>query len=375
MSSTNSLLYQSLCIPSYTLAISNLHVSDPPLVLPSPVPLPRPNPLAHLNPPINNHSFFNVHDDSLLLSTHAKSHITQAIQGSWAESTLKRYTRTIKQFIHVSSRWIRSLRFGRHAGGTPRSCLSALKAWHATHNVEWKGSSRLCYVLNRVKNFAPGSSRRPPCPPVNSDMLVWLINSLDLSSPLDAAVAACAMMAFWGQCQLGELLPLSSSSLPPAALPLCSDFKRSLKKPYSCILRLPWTKTHHHGQDVVLVDQCPPINLISLLKNHIRVNGVRHDDFLFSFTSTTGWVVLSKKIFLCRCNTIWSALGYPRTTGHCFRIGGTTELLVASIPPDIVKATGRCSSESFLCYWRSLDDIAPHHIRNIHTFKCRRRHC
>ena len=178
--------------------------------------------------------------------------------------------------------------FGRHAGGTPRSRLSALKAWHATHNIEWKGSSRLCYVLNRVKNFAPGSSRRPPCPPVNSDMLVRLINSLDLSSPLDAALAACAMMAFWGQCQLGELLPLSSSSLPPAALPLCSDFKRSLKKPYSCILRLPWTKTHHHGQDVVLVNQCPPINLISLLKNHIRVNGVHHDDFLFSFTSTTG---------------------------------------------------------------------------------------
>ena len=104
MSSTNSLLYRSLCIPSYTLAISNLHVSDPPLVLPSPVPLPRPNPLAHLNPPINNHSFFNVHDNSLLLSTHAKSHITQAIQGGWAESTLKHYTKTIKQFIHVSSR-------------------------------------------------------------------------------------------------------------------------------------------------------------------------------------------------------------------------------------------------------------------------------
>jgi hypothetical protein len=82
---------------------------------------------------------------------------------------------------------------------------------------------------------------------------------------------------------------------------------------------------------------------------------------------------LSKPLFLRRCNAIWSALGYPRTTGHCFRIGGTTELLVAGTPTDVVKATGRWSSDSFLRYWRSLDVIAPQHIRNIHRLKRRRR--
>jgi hypothetical protein len=70
---------------------------------------------------------------------------------------------------------------------------------------------------------------------------------------------------------------------------------------------------------------------------------------------------------------VWSSFGYPRTTGHCFRIGGTTELLVAGTPPDVVKATGRWSSQSFLRYWRSLDQIAPHHIRNLHILKRRRR--
>ena len=376
--------------PSETLAISNSQILEPPLVPSSPPPILRPNPPARSDPLTTDHSFFNVHDDSLLLSAHTKSHITQAIQGGWAESTLRRYTGTIKQFIRFcdAERVPRHLRFpadefvlcafaassfGKHAGGTPRSRLSALKAWHAAHNVEWKGSSRLRYVLNGVRNFAPGSSRRPPRPPVNTVMLIRLVNSLDLTSPLDAAVAACAVTAFWGQCRLGELLPPSSSLLPSSPLPLRSDFKRSLKNPHSCLLRLPRTKTHRHGQDIVLVDQRPPINPISLLKNHIRVNSVHHDDLLFSFASTSGRVVLSKKIFLRRCNTIWSTLGYPRTTGHCFRIGGTTELLVAGIPPDIVKATGRWSSESFLRYWRSLDDIAPRHIRNIHTFRHRRK--
>ena len=388
-----SLLYSSAGTfhpPGEAPTITNPYASDPILVSPPLVPTPHSNPPVSLNLPPDKHPFFNVQDDSLLLSKHAKSHVTQAIQGGWAESTLRRYTGTIKQFIRFcdAERVPEHLRFpadefvlcafaassfGRHAGGTPRSRLSALKAWHTTHNVEWKGSTRLRYVLNGVKNFAPTSSRRPPRPPVNASMLVQLVNSLDLDSPLDAAVAACAVTAFWGQCRLGELLPLSVSSLPPSPLPLRSDFKRSIKNPHSCLLRLPRTKTHRHGQDVVLVDQRAPINPISLLKNHIRVNNIHNNDLLFSLISTNGHTPLSKKSLLHRCNAIWSTLGYPRTTGHCFRIGGTTELLIAGTPPDIVKATGRWSSESFLRYWRSLDDIAPHHIRNIHAIRRKRR--
>jgi hypothetical protein len=82
---------------------------------------------------------------------------------------------------------------------------------------------------------------------------------------------------------------------------------------------------------------------------------------------------LTKKLFLDRCNSIWSTYGYPRTTGHCFRIGGTTELLILGTPPDVVKVTGRWSSDSFLRYWRSLEEIAPLHIRNVHMFRRRRR--
>jgi hypothetical protein len=48
-------------------------------------------------------------------------------------------------------------------------------------------------------------------------------------------------------------------------------------------------------------------------------------------------------------------------------------LLIAGTPPDVVKATGRWSSESFLRYWRSLDALAPRYIRNLHIFRHRRR--
>ena len=112
------------------------------------------------NLPPNSHSFFNVHNDSLLLSLQARTQITQAIQNGWANSTLKRYSGAIKQFILFcdTERVPEHLRFpadefvlcafaassfGKHAGGTPRNRLSALKAWHAAHNVKWNRSARL----------------------------------------------------------------------------------------------------------------------------------------------------------------------------------------------------------------------------------------
>ena len=340
--------------------------------------------------PFPRRSFFEVNDSAQLLSPQAKYHVNQAIQNGWAKTTMSRYTGAVEQFIRFcdSEGVPESLRFpadefilcafaassaGVHSRSTPSSRLSALKAWHIAHNVEWKGSSRLRYVLNGVGNLAPRNSRRPPRPPINAKMLTQLIENLDLTSHFDVAVAACAATAFWGQCRLGELLPSSLSSSLSTPIPVRSGFVRSLRNPQACLLHLPHTKTHHHGQDIVIVDQHPPINPISLLKSHLHINNVPSHAPLFSYVSAEGLTSLTKSAFLQRCNGIWHTLGYPRTTGHCFRIGGTTELLIAGTPPEVVKATGRWSSESFLRYWRSLDDIAPQHIRYIHTLRRRRR--
>jgi hypothetical protein len=352
---------------------------------------PTPPQITLRAPSANARSFFDVRDDTQLLSSRSRRHVTRAIQNGWAGSTVKRYSGSIEQFIRFcDTEGVPShLRFpadefvlcafaassaGIHARTTPRGRLSALKAWHVAHNMEWKGSARLRYVLNGVHNLAPRGSRRPPRPPITASMISLLVEHLDLNSSLDAAVAACATTAFWGQCRLGELLPTSMSDTLSTPFPLRSSFKRSVRNPLSCIIHLPRTKTHHHGQDIVLVEQANPSNPISLLKRHLRVNNVSNDSFLFSYTSKNGLSPLTKPIFLKRCNEIWHPLGYPRTTGHCFRIGGTTELLIAGIPPDIVKVTGRWSSDSFLRYWRSLDDIAPQYMRHLHSKKRRRKH-
>jgi hypothetical protein len=304
-----------------------------------------PQPLPSVLTP-THHPFPNVTDNTRLLSSRSRHHIARAIRNSWASSTVRRYAGSIKQFIQFCDieGIPNHLRFpadefvlcafaassaGVHARSTPRNRLSALKAWHVVHNMEWKGSARLRYVLNGVHNLAPRGSRRPPRPPVNARMISQLIDHLDLSSPFDVAVAACAATAFWGQCRLGELLPSSASIVLSTPFPSRSGFKRSVRNPLSCIMHLPRTKTHRHGQDVVLVDQSAPINPITLLKRHLRVNNMPDNAHLFSYTSDHGFSSLTKPQFLRRCNDIWHLLGYPRTTGHCFRIGGTTELLIA----------------------------------------------
>ena len=153
----------------------------------------------------DHHPFFDISTGSHLLSSRARDHVSLAIQNGWARSTVKRYAGTIKQYIlfcdaeHVPEHLcfpanefvlcaFAASSLGRHARTTPRNRLAALKAWHLAHNMEWKGSSRLWFVLNGVHNLSPDSSRQPLRPPINAKMLSQLVERLDLTSHFGAAV-------------------------------------------------------------------------------------------------------------------------------------------------------------------------------------------
>ncbi|KIJ58033.1 hypothetical protein HYDPIDRAFT_48857, partial [Hydnomerulius pinastri MD-312] len=104
---------------------------------------------------------------------------------------------------------------------------------------------------------------------------------------------------------------------------------------------------------------------IAAITNHLARNPGPPNIPLFAYIPPRGWCCLTKKKLMARCNVIWSAAGIPSITGHSFRIGGTTELLLAGVPPDVVKALGRWSSDAFLRYWRSLELLAPLHVENL----------
>ncbi|KAG2752769.1 hypothetical protein P692DRAFT_20691631, partial [Suillus brevipes Sb2] len=60
-----------------------------------------------------------------------------------------------------------------------------------------------------------------------------------------------------------------------------------------------------------------------------------------------------------RCNQVWRRVNLLELTGHCFRIGGATELLLRGIPPDVIAMQGRWKSRAFLEYWRKIESILP----------------
>ncbi|KAF8808611.1 hypothetical protein BYT27DRAFT_7255254 [Phlegmacium glaucopus] len=76
--------------------------------------------------------------------------------------------------------------------------ISTIKTWHTIHNIAWKGSAQLRFILNSVDHLTPAHSKKPLHMPINAIMLIQFINALDLTDPLDATFTACAVTAFWG---------------------------------------------------------------------------------------------------------------------------------------------------------------------------------
>lgn len=321
--------------------------------------------------------------EQCILSTRMLQNVSHAIQHSWASSTLTNYGQAVDRYMHFCKQESIpvNMRFpanefvlcafaaenaGILAGTTVRNHIAGLRAWHIAQNVEWKGGIRLQYVLTGIENLAPESAKRKPRPPITLEMLQLLYRHLNLLDPFDAAVFACATVAFWAQCRLGELLPTNSTTDSHDHLPTRHHLRPARANSHALRLHIPRTKTHPNGEDVNIVSQLHPINPLTALDNHMLVNSNIDPSLpLFAFTSPNGPRSLTRAKFLERCNMIWTAHGYPRSTGHSFRIGGTTQLLLAGVAPDVVRVMGRWSSDAFHRYWRSADSLAVLHAADI----------
>jgi len=306
--------------------------------------------------------------------------ILHTLKNTWSPSTFSAYSRSINLFISFCDKEKIPIRArlpaneyllcafaaskaGHLSGKTIQNHLTALKAWHHIHNVEWKGSAYLRLVMRGTNNLTPVSSKKPPRPPIDYEMLKKLIQLLDLNKPFDAVVAACASTAFWGESRLGELLGSSRTRFNTISIPARINLHHQKNRNSSYVLHIPHTKTSHHSEDIILVQQTGITNPLHLLKHHLKINSFASSLPLFCYQSPKGLYALTKRSFLARCNTIWLSLGYPSVTGHSFRIRGTTELLLAGVPPDIVKTMGRWKSDSFLRYWRHLEKVASLHAK------------
>jgi hypothetical protein len=257
------------------------------------------------------------------------------------------------------------------AGSTAQNRISAVRAWHIANDAPWLGAIRLNYVLNGVENLTPNSARRPLRPPVTRVMIELLDAKLNHRDTLDICVLAAAKTAFWGQCRLAEILSAAATKLPSAAksqVSLRAHLQAPCTSAGSRMLHLPQTKKNRNkGEDIMLCRQKGASDAIDTLVEHLALNIFPDKYPLFSYHTACGLRYLTRAKFLDRVNEVWALNGLPGLSGHSFRIGGTTELLISRVPPDIVKTMGRWSSDSFLRYWRSLEIIVPLHAEMLRT--------
>ncbi|KAJ3904589.1 hypothetical protein F5879DRAFT_989103 [Lentinula edodes] len=220
---------------------------------------------------------------------------------------------------------------GKLAGASVKAKLSAIKGWTIMKGYTWQGGDHLRKVLSGVERSALPSSFRPEREPVKKSHLSILHAELDLSDTngLDCCIAAAADLMFYSQLRAGEILPTNSSfsQYNTKFMPKISDLSKT-NAAGSKRLFLPRTKTSQMRGDKVMVPvQKGSTNPIHSLDNHIRVNELRPSDPLFAYTDTKGIKrILTRTLFLRRCNTIWGHHNISCRTGHCFRIGGTTYL-------------------------------------------------
>ena len=313
--------------------------------------------------------------EGLSLSEATEARTQRVLNLCLADSTLTTYNASLNAFFkfcdregvppalrlpaheHLLCAFAASLA-GSHRYSTVRNYISAVRAWHIIHDVPWLAGLRLQYVMNGVDHLAPAA--RPPRAPVCTELTDCLHRDLDKQVPKNACVLLASSFGCWLQARLGELLPPKENEFDPKTTVKRSDLRdRPPGKRYR-ILHLPWTKTTgYDGADLYTVRQVGFSDPEANIENHLRVNNPPPHIPLFSYWTGNGWRILTKRAFLLTVNEVWSKHGIPHTTGHSFRIGGTTELLLRGVPPDVVKVMGRWSTDSFLRYWRRLEVVIP----------------
>lgn len=262
---------------------------------------------------------------------------------------------------------------GEVSRSTIDTWIAGLTFWHALNGAPWNGDRMLRAVCKAALKRQP--TPRDKRPPVTIQHMYALREGLDLTSSLDSSVYGSACAAFWGARRLCELMPPTPTAFDPSrhvakgadlkykTLPACGEF---------ATLPIPFTKTTTTRGALLtfpaVEDHTAPVPAI---KHHRQVNASVPDDAPFFAYATNedprGWAPMNREWFMARCNEVWAAAGLQTLTGHSFRIGGATELLLRGVPPEIVQVLGGWKSQAFLEYWRSIDDILPLFISGSFT--------
>jgi len=257
---------------------------------------------------------------------------------------------------------------GRTGISMVKGHLSALAAWHKVNGITFVVPPQIAVLKKAIAHYHPVENKKPPRKPISPGMMECLAESWSKGSPKHACALAIAVAAWTGQLRLGELVPPSLKELDVTRLPKRNDWRLSKRVDKASTLTLPWTKTTKEKPVVVnLQPHDFPLDPSTAMLRHFLASKLDTSHLICEYrpSPSSKPVVMDKPAFMELCNEVWSSKGWPRFTGHSFRIGGTTALLAAGVNPNVVKMLGRWSSDAYLLYWRNLEEIFATNVANI----------
>jgi hypothetical protein len=255
---------------------------------------------------------------------------------------------------------------GSLAGSTVNNYINGVRTWHIIHHIEWNiDHLAVDTALRAASASAPRTSKKPPRRPVTIDYLAAILNHLDKTNPLDAAVAACLTTTFWSVSRLGEFTVKainrfnSRMHITTKATTLAEDRNGHQVRTF----KLPITKCSKNGESTSWAQQPGPADPWEAFENHQHVNAPPPGDHIFAYKTNRRKALTpltTRKVFE-RVQAITTANDLPNFEGHGLRIGGTLEYLLRGIPFDVVQSMGRWKSNAFQLYLREHAQIlAPY---------------
>ncbi|KAG2056796.1 hypothetical protein BDR06DRAFT_879473 [Suillus hirtellus] len=244
---------------------------------------------------------------------------------------------------------------GMYSGKTLDSYFYGIRAWHLLHGLPWSvDQAQASLTLEGAKSLAPLSSSRPKRAPFTVALLLALHSTLDLSTPLHAAVYACLTTSFFTIARMGEFTVPSLKDFNRQKHVTVGDIRHEVDRHgfNVTVFHLPRTKTSPTGEDVYWATQSGLVDPLAALTNHLHVNNPSTSDALFSWRHVSGLHVLTHSAFLKCLKEVSTRSGQGDLKGHGIRIGSTLEYLLRGVPFDTVKTMGRWSSDAFVLYLR-----------------------
>ena len=329
-------------------------------------------------------SHISASGDSEMFLNSAYTKLDFAINNSYAGTTNANHNYAVKRFLRFATRcgipedealpcgqkllclWIAD-GIGETGIGTATANIAALSAWHRSRGLPFDVPPQIKTIKRALKLHWPEEKQqKPPRPPISPIMIRHLSSSWSKGTPREKCALAIALAAFIGQMRLGELLPTSANNFTRHQLPSRGKWSLTPDSKGSSTISLPWTKTTGKaGALVTLPRQASPLDATKAICLHLVTSRLPDSALLCEFTEDGKVKTLDKENFMAMCNNIWSSHGFKRITGHSFRIGGTTSLLLSGVDAEIVKGMGRWSSDAFKLYWRKVEVLFAKHASDV----------